>query len=197
MTFKCPSCESQLKIEPEMAGKSFVAPAAIQIPADPGGGLPPPSGLPVLRVRQLPPDASAERHLRASVRTGTDLQPAARASRCSRSAWRLGRNRSHQSEPSSRLRHRLPGLPGLDWVLFPFKAPEGTAPATYTAMQFIASLFFKHALVSFTNTLFFTWSMAIIYLKLKKLNHQKKARRRCAALGAWLGDQSRQRGHLH
>jgi biopolymer transport protein ExbB/TolQ len=39
----------------------------------------------------------------------------------------------------------------------------------------VASLFYKHAAVSFTNTLFFTWSMAIIYLKIQKLRHQRRA----------------------
>jgi hypothetical protein len=41
-------------------------------------------------------------------------------------------------------------------ILFPFKAPHDTPAANYTAMQWVASLFFKHMLVSFTNTLFFT-----------------------------------------
>ncbi len=81
------------------------------------------------------------------------------------------------TNPNPLLAFGIGFLAFLVWigVLFPFKAPEGTASATYTAMQFIASLFFKHALVSFTNTLFFTWAISILYLKLKKLNHQKKA----------------------
>ncbi len=42
-------------------------------------------------------------------------------------------------------------------------------------MQFVASLFFKHMAVSFMNTLFFTWAMSILYLKMQKLSHQRKA----------------------
>lgn len=42
-------------------------------------------------------------------------------------------------------------------------------------MQFVASLFYKHLTVSFTNTLFFTWAMSIVYLKLQKLRHQRQA----------------------
>jgi biopolymer transport protein ExbB/TolQ len=65
----------------------------------------------------------------------------------------------------------------LVWVgvLYPFQAPESTPSAKFTTMQFVASLFYKHAAVSFTNTLFFTWSMAIIYLKIQKLRHQRRA----------------------
>ena len=44
-------------------------------------------------------------------------------------------------------------------------------------MRFIAPLFFKHALVSLPNTLFFTGSMAILYLKRQRRNQQKKALR--------------------
>ncbi|MCE2695191.1 MAG: MotA/TolQ/ExbB proton channel family protein, partial [Verrucomicrobiaceae bacterium] len=65
----------------------------------------------------------------------------------------------------------------LAWVgiLYPFQAAESVSPADYTGMQFVASLFFKHMAVSFMNTLFFTWSMSILYLKWQKLNHQRKA----------------------
>lgn len=65
----------------------------------------------------------------------------------------------------------------LAWVgiLFPFVAPETKPVAEYTGMEFLASLFYKHMLVSFTNTLFFTWAMSILYLKFQKLRHQREA----------------------
>jgi len=63
------------------------------------------------------------------------------------------------------------------WVglLFPFNPGADVQVANYTTMQFVASLFYKHMLVSFTNTIFFTWAMSILYLKFGKLRHQKEA----------------------
>ena len=55
MKFKCPSCDMQLKAEPEMAGKivrcpgcntKLSIPASVAAPSPAAGGLPPPSGLP-------------------------------------------------------------------------------------------------------------------------------------------------------
>ncbi len=60
-------------------------------------------------------------------------------------------------------------------IVFPFQAPHGTPPASFTTMQTLANLFYKHFTVSFANTLFFFWAMTICYLKLKKLKHQKAA----------------------
>ncbi len=60
-------------------------------------------------------------------------------------------------------------------IVFPFQAPHGTPAASFTMMQILANLFYKHLTVSFANTLFFFWAMAICYLKLQKLKHQKAA----------------------
>ena len=68
------------------------------------------------------------------------------------------------------------GLTAL-WFIFIyfFKAPEGTDHSQFTTGQTIANLFYKHFTVSFLNTLFFFWAGTIIYLKLLKLRHQRRA----------------------
>jgi len=60
-------------------------------------------------------------------------------------------------------------------ILLPFKPAASVSNSTYTTMQFVASLFYKHFLVSFLNTLFFSWSISILILKFQKLRHQKAA----------------------
>ena len=60
-------------------------------------------------------------------------------------------------------------------MLWPFNPPADKPISDYKTMEWLASLFFKHALVSITNTVFFCWAMAILYLKLGKLRHQRRA----------------------
>ena len=60
-------------------------------------------------------------------------------------------------------------------MLAPFIPNAAKAISSYSPMEFLASLFYKHLLVSFLNTLFFTWAIAILYLKFKKLRHQRAA----------------------
>jgi len=60
-------------------------------------------------------------------------------------------------------------------MLWVFNPPADKPMAEYKTMEWLASLFFKHALVSITNTVFFCWAMAILYLKMGKLRHQRRA----------------------
>jgi len=60
-------------------------------------------------------------------------------------------------------------------ILLPFNPAAGKSNADYNTMEFVASLFYKHFLVSLLNTLFFSWAISILYLKLQKLRHQKAA----------------------
>jgi biopolymer transport protein ExbB/TolQ/DNA-directed RNA polymerase subunit RPC12/RpoP len=60
-------------------------------------------------------------------------------------------------------------------LLLPFVPPAHTPIADYNALQFTASLFYKHFTVSALNTLFFAWSMSIIFLKQRKIRLQKAA----------------------
>ncbi|MBB5039197.1 MotA/TolQ/ExbB proton channel family protein [Prosthecobacter dejongeii] len=163
----------QLKAEPDMAGKVVRCPGCnskLSIPASVGGDLPPPSGLPSPTGYTPPPDASAPYESSGEVAPPADeLQQ----HRQERGGW----EETDPSNPNPMLSFGMGVVLFLAWVgiLYPFQAPEGTSPADYTGMQFIASLFYKHMLVSFTNTLFFTWAMAILYLKFKKLRHQREA----------------------
>lgn len=60
-------------------------------------------------------------------------------------------------------------------LVYPFAPAHDLPTAKYTTMNTLANLFYKHFTVSFLNTLFFFWSMAICYLKLKILKHQRTA----------------------
>jgi len=60
-------------------------------------------------------------------------------------------------------------------LLCPFNPPENKPTAEYSTMEFLASLFYKHFTASLLNTLFFTWSMSIIFMKYWKIRLQKAA----------------------
>ncbi|MFN0080850.1 MAG: MotA/TolQ/ExbB proton channel family protein [Prosthecobacter sp.] len=171
----------QLKAEPEMAGKTVRCPGCntkLSIPATtappPPTGLPAPSGLPTPSNIAPPPDNDA---FGAEYEHGESAPPPAAAPPPTPQGERGGWEETDPTNPNSLLSFSIGFVLFLTWVgiLYPFNAPEGTSPADYTGMQFVASLFYKHMLVSFTNTLFFTWSMAIIYLKFQKLRHQREA----------------------
>ena len=180
MTFKCPTCDMQLKAEPEMAGKIVRCPGCnskLSIPAAVVSATPPPpTGLPA--PSEVSPPAVENDAFGAEYEHGASApeQPIATSSATERGE-RGGWEEIDPTNPNGFLSFAIGFVLFLAWVgiLFPFQAPEGTSPATYTGMQFVASLFYKHMLVSFTNTLFFTWAMSILYLKLQKLSHQRKA----------------------
>jgi len=60
-------------------------------------------------------------------------------------------------------------------LMYPLQPPASRAVADYNGLQILANLFYKHLLVSAVNTLFFCWAMAILWLKIQKLRHQKEA----------------------
>ncbi len=180
MTFKCPYCDMQLKAEPEMAGKIVRCPGCnskLSIPtAVVSATPPPPSGLPAPSEVSPPPadnDAFGAEYEHGTSAPEQPLPTSSGSERGERGGW----EEIDPTNPNGFLSFAIGFVLFLAWVgiLFPFQAPEGTSPATYTGMQFVASLFYKHMLVSFTNTLFFTWAMSILYLKLQKLSHQRKA----------------------
>ena len=65
----------------------------------------------------------------------------------------------------------------LTWfaIIYFFKAPPDKVSSQFTTGEVLANLFYKHFEVSFANTLFFAWAAAILYLKMLKLNHQRRA----------------------
>ncbi len=182
----------QLKAEPEMAGKVVRCPGCntkLSIPeiAVPPPDLPTPSGLPAPSglpspSSVTPPSAPAE-----SDAFGAEYEHGSSSSAPegipsttpdpSPQGQRGGWEEKDPTNPNGLLSFAIGFVLFVTWVgiLYPFKADESVPSATYTTMQFMASLFYKHMAVSFTNTLFFAWSMSIIYLKLQKLRHQREA----------------------
>ena len=179
MTFKCPSCDMQLKAEPEMAGKIVRCPGCntkLSIPALAPSSLPAPSGLPT--PSGVTPPAPAENDaFGAEYEHGASTPEQAPATSTPERGERGGWEEIDPTNPNGFLSFGIGFVLFLTWVgiLYPFKAADSVPHAEYTTMQFVASLFFKHMAVSFMNTLFFTWAMSILYLKLQKLSHQRKA----------------------
>ena len=60
-------------------------------------------------------------------------------------------------------------------IIYFFQASPTKPPGEYTGGETLANLFYKHFTVSFSNTLFFCWAMAICFMKWKKLKHQREA----------------------
>ena len=169
----------QLKAEPEMAGKIVRCPGCntkLSIPALAPSSLPVPSGLP--SPSGVTPPAPVENDaFGAEYEHGASTPEQAPASSTPERGERGGWEEIDPTNPNGFLSFGIGFVLFLTWVgiLYPFKAADSVSPADYTGMQFVASLFFKHMLVSFMNTLFFTWAMSILYLKLQKLSHQRKA----------------------
>lgn len=169
----------QLKVEPEMAGKVVRCPGCntkLQIPESAPGDLPAPSGLPSPSGLQPPPPdglkmpaPSMPMQSAPSSQDEYDVQEQRQA----RGGW----EESDPTNPSMLMSLGLGVLLFLTWfgIIYPFQAPPTVAAADFTGMQWIANLFFKHLLVSATNTLFFTWSMSMLYFKFRKLRHQREA----------------------
>jgi len=140
MEFRCPSCQMQLKAEPEQAGEVAQCPACnarLQIPAN----------------------------MPESTLTGP------------RAASRQGWKETDPTNPNM-LASLGMGVAMLTFwflILLPFNPAAGKSNADYSTMEYVASLFYKHFLVSLLNTLFFSWAISILYLKLQKLRHQKAA----------------------
>lgn len=173
MKFKCPSCDMQLKAEPEMAGKVVRCPGCnskLSIPAN-IGGLPPPSGLPAPSGVNPPaegesagyetPDAGAEQQ-----QTYYEQQQQARG----------GWEEADPANPSILMAFGIAVVTTLAWygILFPFGVGEkGSAPLN--TMDYIHDLFYERTWVNYVESFFFFVAMSILWLKMKKLRHQKDA----------------------
>lgn len=170
MKFKCPSCSTTLSVEAEMAGKMVRCPACdtkLQIPdftpAPTTEGVPTPSGVGGAW------DGEKQHEL-----TGGE---AASAGSTYVKPHRTGWVETDPTNPNSFVAFGigLVGAAALLSVLWIFNPPAAKVAANYTTMEWLAALFFKHALVSVTNTIFFCWAMGILYLKVGKLRHQRRA----------------------
>lgn len=60
-------------------------------------------------------------------------------------------------------------------IVLSFTPPAGMASSQFNFMQYLANIWKGHLPVNGLNTLFFFWAMAILYLKLQKLRHQRRA----------------------
>lgn len=173
MKFKCPSCDMQLKAEPDMAGKVVRCPGCnskLSIPAT-LGGLPAPSGLPSPSGYTPPSDGDVGG---ASYEApGADYQePEFEQHRNERGGW----EETDPANPSALMALGIGAVATLAWygILFPFGVGAYNAPAVNT-MDYIHDLFYERTWVNYMETFFFFWAMSILWLKMKKLRHQKDA----------------------
>lgn len=170
MKFKCPSCGMSLKAEPEMAGKVVRCPGCntkLQIPESAAtssatGAVTPPSGggAPLPDAAGLPSMSSPD-------------PLSFQQEKPQRTGWK----ETDPTNPNGFVTFGIGLVLALTWfgIVFPFQAAEGKDMSHFTTMEFVANVFYKHLAVSFVNTLFFFWAMAILYLKFGKLRHQREA----------------------
>lgn len=179
MKFKCPSCEMQLKAEPEMAGKVVRCPGCntkLQIPADLGGGLPPPSGLPSPSGLPAPsgvqPPPPSEGGAAPAISTPEQQEAPFFEQRQARGGW----EEKDPANPSMLMAIGISVVATLAWygILFPFgTGAYGTPPVN--AMDYIHDLFYERTWVNYLETFFFFWAVSLLFLKMKMLRHQKDA----------------------
>lgn len=166
MKFKCPSCNMQLKAEPETAGKIVRCPGCdtkLQIPQIVGA---PDSSVP-------PPDAAGSDHF--GDHEGSEIQTSSETSdqKPERQGW-------IETDPTNAniwvsLAIGVVTTGAFLGVILAFTPPEGMASSKFNLMQYLANVWKGHLPVNGLNTLFFFWAMGILYLKMEKLRHQRRA----------------------
>ena len=170
MKFKCPTCNMQLKAEPEHAGKIVRCPGCntkLQIPEQSGSpsdaalsNLPPPSDLPQ-------PSGLEELGQENTEQPFHYQQPPT-----ARGGW----EETDPANPNVWMAIGIGTLATLAWygIVFPFGTGAfGTAPES--GLDYIHDLFIERTWVNYMETWFFFWALAILYLKMQKLRHQKTA----------------------
>ena len=164
----------QLKAEPEMAGKVVRCPGCntkLSIPAN-LGGLPPPTNLPPPPSGVTPPDGNAPMDHPGEPSEAPQQQEYTSAPQQERGGW----EEADPANPSVIAAIGIGAVATLAWygILFPFGVGAyGSAPAN--SMDYIHDLFYERTWVNMLETFFFFWAMAILWLKMKKLRHQKDA----------------------
>ena len=168
----------QLKVEPELAGKIVRCPGCnskLQIPGDPAaaaGGLPPPSGMPAPSGISAPDGPPPPSGPEAPPAPPPGEEAAFQQHRNARGGW----EETDPANPNPWLALGIAGVATLTWygVLFPFgKGLPKSSPVD--AMDYIHDLFYERTWVNYTETFFFFWAIALLYLKWQKLKHQKAA----------------------
>ena len=179
MTFKCPSCDMQLKAEPEMAGKIVRCPGCntkLSIPAMAPSSLPAPSGMPapsgITPPTSQPPaendafGAEYEHGETTPEQSHSSYQPKERG----------GWEETDPANPNPWLALAIGAVASLAWfgIMFPFGKGAYNAPPVDT-MDYLHDLFLERTWVNYMETFFFFWAIGLIYLKIQKLRHQKDA----------------------
>ncbi len=157
MKFNCPSCDMHLMVEPSMAGQVVKCPGCntkIQIPADMG-------------AEQQPAPGPKQPRATSPGRLNPSGQPQ------QRKAWK----EEDPTNPNARISFGIGLGFTLVWfaIIYFFQAAPDKPSGDYSTGEVLANLFYKHFTVSFANTLFFCWAIAICYLKWQKLKHQREA----------------------
>jgi flagellar motor component MotA len=172
MNFSCPSCDMQLKFEPELAGRHVRCPGCntkMQVPGETGEEEPP-AKLSVPRLK-IPQPLAVNR--RSKPESTESSHPSTKAHFGSRGGWA-------ESDPTNASLFLSLGLGAGATVLFllflvAFAPPEGTSSSDYSFMQYLSTVWTGHLAVNGLNTLFFFWAISILLLKFLKLKHQKEA----------------------
>ena len=175
MKFKCPSCNMQLKAEPEHAGKVVRCPGCntkLQVPEQPAGTAdasaspPPPSGLPSpsgIETTSAYDEASHEQ---------ADSSFSYEQPKSARGGW----EETDPANPNVWMGIGIGTVATIAWygIIFPFGSGAfGTPPES--GLDYIHDLFIERTWVNYMETWFFFWALAILYLKMQKLRHQKTA----------------------
>ncbi|MEN3941466.1 MotA/TolQ/ExbB proton channel family protein [Prosthecobacter sp. SYSU 5D2] len=169
----------QLKAEPDMAGKVVRCPGCnskLSIPAT-LGGLPPPSGLPAPTGMTPPPEGGEEQGHYESSDAGHEQAPEQQQAYYEQQQQgRGGWEESDPANPSILMALGIGVVATLAWygILFPFGMGAPGAPAVNT-MDYIHDLFYERTWVNYVESFFFFVAMSILWLKMKKLRHQKDA----------------------
>jgi biopolymer transport protein ExbB/TolQ len=168
----------QLKAEPEMAGKVVRCPGCntkLQIPASLPGDLPPPSGLPAPSGVNLPPPADGAPPP-ASAPAGVPAQHQEETAFEQQRSERGGWEETDPANPNLWLGLAIGLGATAVWyaLLFPFGAGNFGEPPV-NSMDYIHDLFYERTWVNYLETFFFFWAIAILFLKQKKLRHQRDA----------------------
>ncbi len=161
-----------LKAEPELAGKLVRCPGCnikLQIPESVPtntGAIPPPPSA----AAGLPPPTAAGSPAAAGA-------PADSHDNRQEPPQRTGWTEQDPTNPNALISFSIGLVITLAWfgMIYPLQAPPDKPMGEFSGVQLLANLFYKHITVSFANTLFFCWAMAICYLKLQKLRHQREA----------------------
>lgn len=165
MKFKCPSCDMSLKAEPEWAGKVVRCPGCntkLQIPDNIGASAPPQDA-----ASSAPTPDAAGGFQPSSGGSMNFQQP-----KPQRSGWK----ESDPANPNLLMSLGIGAVLFVAWygILYPFNPPASVQSSQYNIMQYFAAMFIQRTWVNFAEAFLFFWAIAVIYLKFKKLKHQRE-----------------------